>query len=124
MAEQTDIDDPGTRGRLVVRDRAVERVAVAAALDADGVQRHRRGMSVLSGGDLPRADVVVSGDHVRASVEIAVDWGVPLAETAGAVAVRVSDALEDLSGLVVDGVEVHVAAVVNPVARESKRRVS
>ncbi|MEV3900713.1 Asp23/Gls24 family envelope stress response protein [Mycobacterium sp. NPDC050551] len=108
------VDDPGSRGRLVVRERAIQRVAVAAALGVDGVHRLRRGPRMLGGSELPRADVAVSGEHVHATVEVAAGWGCPLTHTADAVARRVADALGTLSGFVVDGVDVHVASVIAP----------
>ncbi|MDO3639193.1 Asp23/Gls24 family envelope stress response protein [Mycolicibacterium arseniciresistens] len=113
MAEPV-VDDPGSRGRLVVHERAVQSVALAAALGVEGVHRLRRGPRVLGGTELPRADVAVRGEHVHATVEVAAGWGRSLTHTAEAVALRVRDALGSLSGFVVDGVDVHVAAVVPP----------
>lgn len=117
-------DDAGERGSLTVRDRAVERLVIAAALDCDGVDRRSTGVDRITGRELPRADVVVSGDHVRAAVAVAVEWRRPLAETSSAVAQRVTHALATMSGLVVDGVDVHVATVLPPGAGTPKRRVS
>lgn len=105
---------PDDRGRLTIRDRAVERISVAATLDTPGVVRHGGGLGRLAGRDLPRVHVDVAGDHVRADVEVAVAWGHSLASTALAVRRDVTRALADHSGLVVDGVNVHVAAVVPP----------
>jgi uncharacterized alkaline shock family protein YloU len=110
-------DDAGAdRGQLTVRDRAVERIAYAAALEAAGVERSSHGLAKLAGRELPRVDVVVSGDRVRASVDIAAQWGRPLAETAAEVRDRVTRGLRDLGGLTVDGVTVHVRDVVSPEA--------
>jgi uncharacterized alkaline shock family protein YloU len=117
-------DDPAERGRLIVRDRAVEKLVIAAALDCDGVDRRRTGVDRITGRELPRADVVVSGDHVRAAVVVAVEWRRPLAQTAAAVAHNVTHALATMCGLVVDGVDVHVAAVLAPGAGVPKRRVA
>lgn len=117
-------DDAGERGSLTVRDRAVERLVIAAALDCDGIDRRSTGVDRITGRELPRADVVVSGDHVRAAVAVAVEWRRPLAETSSAVAQSVTHALATMSGLVVDGVDVHVATVLPPGAGTPKRRVS
>ena len=116
----TPIDDPGNRGTLTVRQRAVERLAARAAMETEGVQHLRRGIGKLTGRELPKIDVVVSGDHVHATVEIAVEWGRSLVATSSAVQSRVTDALSTMSGLTVDGVDVHVTGVV-PVARETQR---
>ena len=114
MADEEIADDAGSRGSLTIRDRAVERVAFASALEADGVVRYSHGIGKLTGRELPRADVVISGDHVRASVDVAVEWGRPLSGTAAEVRRRVTHGLSELSGLTVDGVDVHVHSVVPP----------
>lgn len=114
MADEEITDDPGARGSLTIRDKAVERVAFAAALEADGVVRYSHGIGKLTGRELPRADIVVAGDHVRASVDVAVVWGRPLAGTAAEVRRRVTHGLSELGGLTVDGVDVHVHSVVPP----------
>ena len=114
MADEGTTDDPGARGSLTIRDRAVERVAFAAALETDGVVRHRHGIGKLTGRELPRADIVMSGDHVRARIDIAVQWGRPLPGTAAEVRRRVTHGLATLSGLTVDGVDVHVHSVLPP----------
>ena len=113
--------DPGARGTLTVKQRVVERLATRAAVETDGVQHFRRGIDKLTGREFPKADVVVSGDHVRASVEIAVAWGRSLATTAAAVQTNVTNALTTMSGLIVDGVDVHVAGIVP--AADSGRRI-
>jgi len=99
------------RGALTVHPRAVEHIATAAALEQPGVRRHRSTLRRLAGRDLPRADVRVAGDRVRAALDIAVDWGRPLPGTAAGVRNTVTDALTTQSGLRVDGVGVHIAAV-------------
>jgi uncharacterized alkaline shock family protein YloU len=104
-------DDPGVRGRLSVRQRAVQQWARQAALAIDGVVQHRRGIDKMTGHELPKTDVVLAGDHVQASVDIAVEWGRPLAATALAVQSRVAETLTTMGGLHVDVVDVHVASV-------------
>lgn len=106
--------DPDQRGALTVRERAVQRIAVAACLGVAGVHRHGGGLGRLAGRDLPRAEVAVAGDHVRAVVEVAVDWGVSLAAVAQRVGHEVTAALADHAGLTVDGVAVHVAEILAP----------
>ena len=113
--------EPGSRGRLTIREKAVERVAFAAALEVDGVLRHSHGIGRLAGRELPSAEIEVSGDHVRASLAVAVTWGSPLAATATRVQHQVSRGLGELSGLTVDCVDVHVQYVVAP-GRDAGRR--
>ncbi|MCP9271717.1 Asp23/Gls24 family envelope stress response protein [Mycolicibacterium arenosum] len=114
MAEIDQEVDPAERGRLTIRHRAVEHITVAAALNTPGVRRHGSGLGRLAGRELPRVDVDVAGDRVRADVEVAVEWGRSLAATATAVRRDVTRALSDHSGLTVDGVRVHIAAVIPP----------
>jgi uncharacterized alkaline shock family protein YloU len=114
VADPDSVAAPELRGRLTVRDRAVASIATAAALGADGVHRHGSGLSRVAGRELPRVDTFVAGDRVRVDVEIAVQWGRALADTAAAVRRDITAALATQSGLAVDGVTVHVAAVVAP----------
>jgi uncharacterized alkaline shock family protein YloU len=106
--------DPADRGVLEVRDRAVATIVAAATLQSPGVHRHGTGLGRLAGRDLPRVDVDVAGDHVRAHVDIAVEWGRPLGVVAAATMRGVRDALSVQSGLTVDRVTVHVATVIPP----------
>lgn len=123
MADTEQEIDPADRGRLTIRHRAVERITEAAALNTPGVHRHGSGLGRLAGRDLPRVDVDVAGDHVRADVEVAVEWGRPLAATAIAVRRDVTRALSDHSGLTVDHVTVHIATVISPNEIAAQRRV-
>lgn len=121
MADQFGDPDPGARGSLTIRDKAVQAVACATALEVDGVIRSSHGIGKLALRELPRVDVVVAGDHVRASLEVAVAWGRPLSETTAEVRRRVGLGLSELSGLVVDGVDVHVRFVVAPEPGERRK---
>lgn len=113
------VTDPGDRGSLKVRDRAIEHLVEAAVLTTPGVRRHGKALSNLVGHDLPRVDAVVAGDHVRTAVEVAAEWGRPLAALAADARGRITTALRDHAGLAVDGVTVHVAAIV-PTSTERK----
>ena len=101
-------------GRLVAAGLAIAigTAFVAATLLAGDVM-NRTGRDAVTA-RYGQADVVVSGDHVRASLEVAVVWGLSLAVTAAEVRRRVSHGLSGVSGLVVDGVDVHVRSVVAP----------
>ena len=124
MADWDPQSDPADRGRLTIRHRAVERITVAAALTTPGVHRHGSGLGRLAGRELPRVDVDLAGDHVRADVEVAVAWGRPLAATASAVRRDVTDALSAQGGLTVDDVTVHIASVIAPTDDSSGRSLS
>lgn len=124
MADWDPQSDPADRGRLTIRHRAVERITAAAALTTPGVHRHGSGLGRLAGRELPRVDVDLAGDHVRADVEVAVAWGRPLAATASAVRRDVTDALRAQGGLTVDDVTVHIASVIAPTDDSSGRSLS
>lgn len=122
MAE--DSADPGDRGRLTFRDKAIEHIAVAAMLDVPGVHHERTGFRRLTGNELPGADVQIAGDRVSARLDIAVEWGRPLAATARAVREHVALALRDHGGLVVDALTVHIATITTDPSDRLTRRVS
>lgn len=100
--------DAAERGTLVVRTRAVERIALAAARATEDVARRSGGIRKLSGKDLPTAEVSMIGTTVRAAVVVAVEWPTP----AAAVAERVRDAvalgLQTFGNVEVDRVDVAV----------------
>ncbi len=104
--------DPGERGTLTVKDRAVERLATRAALDTDGVLARSQALDKLTGRSLPRVRVAVSGDRVRAGVDIAARWPMPLTELTAAVRTNVARALTNFAGLKVDGIDVTVPAII------------
>lgn len=113
--------DPGDRGSLVLRDRAVERIVEAAVLEVDGVLRHADTLERVTGRQLPRVEVVVAGNRARASVEVATRWPTPIADVTTRTRDGVTRALAHLAGLTVDAVDVHVVFVSTDVPE--RRRV-
>lgn len=105
-------DDPGTRGSLTIHDKVVRRLATRAALDTAGVARQAAAIDKLTGRDLPRVHVQVSGDRVRAGIDIAVAWPSVLPTVAAAVQRNVGHALHAFAGLQVDAVDVSVPSIV------------
>ncbi|MCV7422745.1 Asp23/Gls24 family envelope stress response protein [Mycobacterium yunnanensis] len=104
-------EDPGGRGRLVVRDKVAQRLAVHAARLTEGVHPHAAGLDKITGRELPRATVAVAGDRARVQVNIAVAWPQPVVDVGAAVQRNVVAALKDYAALTVDGVDVAVDAV-------------
>lgn len=117
------VDDPATRGALVLRDAVVQHVCERAALGVPGVLRHSSGLDVVTHRDYPRVDADRAGDRVRASLELAVTWPTPLAATADAVREAVGSALVDLLGLTVDAVDVTISQILPASAGRPPRRV-
>lgn len=105
-------DDPGTRGRLTISDRAVQRLAVAAAREIPQVAPAAAGLSSYLQTSYPRAEVTVAGCRVRARVEVQGRWPAPAAALADDVRTTVADRLHVLAGLRVDAVDVVVAGLV------------
>ncbi|MGV8874231.1 MAG: Asp23/Gls24 family envelope stress response protein [Rhodococcus sp. (in: high G+C Gram-positive bacteria)] len=105
------LNDPGERGSLEIKHKAVERLAVLAARSTGSVTDHHQGLSVLGGRDLPKADVTVNGSRVRAQVVVAVTWPSPLAKVAASVRAAVARDLTELGIYTVDRVDVTVECV-------------
>ncbi|WP_035857938.1 Asp23/Gls24 family envelope stress response protein [Cryptosporangium arvum] len=118
-------DEPGGRGRLVIEDRAVQRIAEAAATRVVGVVPAAQSVGALSsalGRAYPRVDCDVAAGRVRADVEIVALWPTPAAHLGEQVRDAVTDQLHRLAGLQVDAVDVTIADLVR-VAAPARRRV-
>lgn len=112
-AEHTELDlERGARGRLTVKDRAVSKIAVAAALSVPGVVRQSGGLLKLPGRDLPRAEITTAPDSVAVALYLAVTWPSPVAVLSREVHLAVAERVETLTGLAVDRLHVVVAAAV------------
>ncbi len=123
-AQHSGYREPAERGSLTIKDKVVERLATKAALDTDGVLPRSAGLDKLTGRDLPRVRVQISGDRVRAGVDIAARWPMPLPALTASVRRNVAHALSALGGLHVDGVDVSVPAVLVDTARNDSARVN
>ncbi|MFD4182596.1 DUF6286 domain-containing protein [Rhodococcus sp. NPDC058514] len=119
---QTDLadldDERGARGQLTIKDRAVSRIAVAAALQVPGVVRQSGGMSRLTGRELPRAEVSMGTESVAVTLYIAVAWPCPIAVLSREVHREVGDRIAALSGLPMHQLHVVVAAAVPAAAQD------
>lgn len=102
--------DTGGPGTLVIKERAVSRVAVAAALTVPGVVRQIGGMTRLTGRELPRADVSVGEHSVSVNLYVAVAWPCRIAEVGNAIEDEVGRALDGFVGLPLHRLNVLVAA--------------
>ncbi|MFC7449127.1 DUF6286 domain-containing protein [Rhodococcus daqingensis] len=119
LGEDADLDhERGTRGQLVIKDRAISRIAVAAALQVPGVVRQSGGLSRLTGRDLPRAEVCMGTESVAVTLYIAVAWPCPIAVLSREVHREVGDRIAALTGLPMDRLHVVVAAAVPASAQD------
>lgn len=106
-AAVTTTADDAVRGTLTVADRAVQRIAEAAA-QVPGTTRACTG--ALAGRDLPRASAHVQGTWARVDVDVALAWPAPAAATARRVRDAVTADLDRWAGLRAR-VDVHLVAV-------------
>ena len=126
MSVQAPADDPGLRGHLELRTRAVERLVAAAAAEVDdvgGSVSRLLGQQVGSA-DLtavPRVDVTVAGDLVTVQVDLSVRWPASVPEVADRLRERIRQRLGELADLRVGHVDVNVTAL--PTDRRHRRRV-
>lgn len=122
------------RGTLVVADRAVERIAWAAALAVPGSVRTGSTDSALGGAvdtvlkgtalnrAYPTTDCTRAGNRVRVRVEVAARWPVAAPDLAARVRDRVVDELTRLADVVVDACDVTVATYVRRVPETRRVR--
>ncbi|OZF34503.1 hypothetical protein CH294_15970 [Rhodococcus sp. 14-2483-1-1] len=102
-------DDPGSRGSVQIKDRAISRTAIAAALKDPRVTRTTGGLSRLTGRELPRADVTLGADTIAVNLYIGVRWPSQITEVTQAVHAAVEEALATMTGLHVHRVNVLVS---------------
>lgn len=112
-ARPDELAPPAERGRTIIADRVVDRVAVAATSEVDQVLAPRGGWTRLVGRSLPSAHAVVAGKICKIEVDVAVPWSAPLPRVAAQVRDHVADRVHALTGLAVSRVDVTVADVVH-----------
>jgi len=116
--------DPGQRGNLIIKDRAVQRIAEAAALSVPGVVPAAQSTNTLNaalGRAYPRVDCEVAGGRVRAEVEVVGLWPTPAPQLGAQVRQTVTDQLQRLAGLRVDAVDVTIAKMIRTAAAPRRR---
>lgn len=115
---------PGERGTLVIHDRVVETIATTAACEVDGVRRSGGTLDGVVGRRFPKVEARTAGTRTRVSVEVAVQWPVPLAQVLAQVRDHVRSRVQGLTGLDVDAVDVLAARVLTDRPTDQRRRVS
>ena len=109
-------EDAGERGALTVADVVVEKVAVAAALEVDGVGgAARRVLGVPTGredGDgRPRVSARVSGQVAALDVRLSVVYPASVRRTTGAVRDHLRDRVHAITALTVSRLDIDVVAL-------------
>ncbi|ROR92322.1 Asp23/Gls24 family envelope stress response protein [Nocardioides aurantiacus] len=116
MAEVETLPAPEERGRTVIADRVVERIASAAAGEVESTVDSRGGFGRLVRGRLPSAEAVVAGRTSRISVEVGAVWPASLSQLTARVRDHVGERVHTLTGVEVTAVDVTVADVVHSTA--------
>lgn len=122
--DQSALDDPGERGTLEIRDRALNRIATTAALAVPRVVRNGQSIGTRA---LPQALTMQEDGELTVLVQIAVDWPCVLTEVARAVQLTVADHLLRLTGIPVARADVSITRVLPPslppILRQPEARV-
>ena len=135
-ALSADAPTPGPlddRGRLVVADRVVEKIASQAATEVDratGAPRRVLGLSLGSAlgsalgpaEDRPQVSARVDWPVATVAVVMSVAWPAPVLEVTEQVRRHVEERLATLAGVRTAGVDIRVTALPGP--RSRSRRVS
>ncbi|OZC76559.1 hypothetical protein CH251_06645 [Rhodococcus sp. 06-462-5] len=110
QAGSDEVDDGREmRGSVEIKDRAISRTAIAAALKDPRVTRTTGGFSRLTGRELPRADVTLGEDTIAVNLYIGVTWPSQITEVTESVHATVEAALATMTGLHVHRVNVLVS---------------
>lgn len=120
--EGTERAPAGQRGSLTINDRVVQRIATLAADHIPGISTSSSGLARLTGLGDNAIKATVAGTQVRAHVHVVVPWPESVNDMTSQVRSTVSDEIARLTGLNVDGVDVH-AEMGDPIAEPESRRV-
>ena len=115
------------RGRLVVADRVVEKIASQAATEVDratGAPRRVLGLSLGSAlgsaEDRPQVSARVDWPVATVSVVMSVAWPAPVLEVTEQVRRHVEEQLATLAGVRTAGVDIRVTALPGPRSRDRR----
>lgn len=106
--------DPAQRGRTVIADRVVEKIADTAVREVGPVARWEGGSGVSRyvTRSLPRVQATVAGQRARVSAQVAIVWPTPLEHAAAQIRDHVRARVHALTGLTVDAVDVRIMHIV------------
>lgn len=104
-------------GTVKIADDVVAMIAAFAAMEVDGVASMAGGVDTeaLSKGGMKKLGrsvrVEVSKDGVRADLSVVMKYGYNLPETSSKVQARVGTAIENMTGLAVLDVNIHIVGI-------------
>jgi len=117
-------------GSLSYADDVVATIAGKAAVEIDGVNKMYSnlsgGIAELFGKKIPARGVKVESDNESASLELflVVEYGIKVHSVADRVQANVKKAVETMTGLIVNEVNVHVQGVVVPEPKTEKGKTN
>lgn len=111
------------RGDLEILDKVFHIIIERSTLRVPGVEPKSSAWSVMTRSSFPKIDSQVAGNRIRVRIDIAVRWPVDAATVARTVRSTVTRALEQMTGLIVDGVDVHIPEFVRDTEQAPRRVV-
>ncbi|MEU7296541.1 Asp23/Gls24 family envelope stress response protein [Streptomyces exfoliatus] len=121
MAAERFQDPVRGRGATTIADRVVAKIAAQAAGEGLAAVPQTQG-AVPRGGARPHASVVVHRDVARVAVSLELDYPSDVGRSCGAVRGRVRARVEELVGMEVHEVTVHVERLHSPLTRQAAPR--
>ncbi|NKQ52135.1 Asp23/Gls24 family envelope stress response protein [Amycolatopsis sp. K13G38] len=101
-----------TRGTTTVADRAVQRIATRLVTEMEGVGgSSRRMLGLTVGGSEPKIDARVRGEQVTLDVELSVAYPASVPKTTEAAREQLTREVAELTGLIVDRVDITVTSL-------------
>ncbi len=116
LASVPELGDPAYRGKTVVANKVVARIAEAAVREVGPVATWEGGDGVARyvSRSLPRVEATVAGQRARVLAHVAVVWPTPLEHAAAQVRDHIRVRVQALAGVHVDAVDVRVEHIVVP----------
>lgn len=125
--QKTDVDEPASRGKLVMSDRVIEKIASQAAGELEAVGSASGGfLGMGSRGELssrPKAKVHLSGHVALIEITAGVRYPAPLRRTGEQIRQRVREQVSMLTGLEVRQVDVEIEQLLSPSTVSGTRRL-
>jgi uncharacterized alkaline shock family protein YloU len=114
-------------GEIKIENEVVATIASMAASDVEGIVSLVSKFSIgemLGRKDLDKGVLVnIEGSHVTANVEVNVEYGVNIYDACHRLQRKVKDSVEEMTGLVVEQVNVSVRGIVVPARETNKEKL-
>lgn len=121
---QPESTEPGSRGRLTIAPRVIERIAQRAVSEVDnatGSPSHVLGIALGAPGGQARVSATVQHDAAEVSVAMSVVWPAQVRAVTDQVRARIAAQLADLAGLRHTHVAIQVSALTAAEPNQGRR---